>query len=295
MKKNSAVVFGLTSNYTFAAACVIMDLKRLSQDCLDEIIILHDGICKNDRKALEAIYPVRFIKYRFPIKNLNTLSSRAVQQFTKMVFTKFECLRLLDEYKNVMWMDYDIVLQSNVLDLLLPCESGIKMMPGGLPVRGQLYETVKEYNMEAEGVCASLFVFHDNLSDYNNMYNFCYKSLLKYADILYMPEQAIFDFMIQKYNLSPVLLDGKVYSAHPLDAETANSAKIIHAYGHPKFWNGIYNQQWLINYNTWLELGGAKYKPVKFKFRTKLLSMVRRFSQFSHYIKKHLSCARDNA
>jgi lipopolysaccharide biosynthesis glycosyltransferase len=272
-KKNNAIVFGLTADHVFAVACVMMDIRRLSPGLVDEVVIIHDGISEKDRKILGGILPARFIQYDFPLKSHRVLDSRAVRQFTKMVFTKFECLRLLDDYKNVMWLDYDIVLQEDIAELFSPTEAGIKMMPSGLPVRGQLHESVDEYDMDAEGIGAGIFVFQDNLKNHKEMHQFCYAKLEKYAEILYMPEQAIFDFMIQEYRLNPDPIDARVYSPHPTDPVHAQHAKIIHAYGQPKFWNGLKNEQWEGNYQAWLDMGGTKYrKKTVFK---KIISKLR--------------------
>lgn len=259
-KKNNAAVFGLTADHIFAVACVMMDLKRLSPGLIDEVVIIHDGVSEKDQRILGSILPTRFILYAFPVKSRKVLDARSVQQFTKMVFTKFECLGLLDDYKNVMWMDYDIVIQSDIAELFSPCDMGIKMVPGGLPVRGQLLAAVDEYDMDTEGVSAGLFVFQDNLKNYKELQRFCYAKLEKYAAVLYMPEQAIFDFMIQEFGLKPVPIDGRVYSPHPSDPVNAAHAKIIHAYGQPKFWNGIQNGQWNENYKAWLQMGGSRYR-----------------------------------
>lgn len=259
-KKNNAVAFGLTADHIFAVACVMMDLKKLSSGVIDEVVIIHDGVSEKNQRILGAILPTRFILYEFPVKSRKVLDARSVQQFTRMVFTKFECLRLLDDYKNVMWIDYDMVIKENIEELFSRCDTGIKMMPGGLPVRGQLLAAVDEYDMDAEGVCACLFVFQDNLKNYKKLHQFCYEKLEKYAEILYMPEQAIFDFMIQEFGLKPVPIDGRVYSPHPTDLVNAAHAKIIHAYGQPKFWNGIHNDQWNDNYKAWLQMGGGQYK-----------------------------------
>ncbi len=260
MKKDKAVVFGLSSNHIFAVACVMLDIKKLSPSLIDEVVVIHDGISKKDQRILRSILPSRFIRYDFPLNSSRVLDARSVQQFTKMVFAKFECLRLLDDYKNIMWLDYDIVIKDDISDLFSACNTGIKMMPGGLPVRGQLHEPVGEYDMNAEGVCGGLFVFQENLPNYLELHRFCYEKLDKYADILYLGEQAIFDFMIQEFGLKPVPIDGRIYSAHPSDQKNAAQAKVIHAYGQPKFWNGLHNDQWNENYSIWLKMGGSQYK-----------------------------------
>lgn len=259
-KKGNAIVFGLTRDHIFAVACVMFDLKRLSPGQFDEVVIIHDGISERDQEILNQILPARFVLYDFPLQSRRVLGARAVQQFTKMVFSKFECLRLLDDYKNVMWLDYDMVVQEDIAGLFSPCPQGVKMMPGGLPVRGQLLNPVDGYDMNAEGICACIFVFQDSLKNHKEMHRFCYAKLDEYAEILYMPEQAIFDFMIQDFDLKPVPIDVKVYSPHPTDSVNAARAKIIHAYGQPKFWNGLHNAQWDNNYKMWLQMGGSRYR-----------------------------------
>jgi lipopolysaccharide biosynthesis glycosyltransferase len=260
-KKRTAIVFGLTSNHIFAVACVMMDLKRVSPGISDEIVIFYDKeLKKRDKALLNRILPSRFIKYDFPISDMSIFNQGTLNYFSKMVFSKFECLRLLDEYENVLWLDYDILIVGDISELIKPSESGIKMMPSpGCPVRNQLHEPVNDYDMDAEANCASTFVFQDNLKNYQQLYAFCYAKLEQYAKYLYCPEQAIFDFMIQEFKLQIVPLDYKVYSPHPLDEDIEN-AKILHAFGQPKFWNGLKNKKWTSNYKLWRKFGGTGFE-----------------------------------
>jgi len=158
-------------------------------------------------------------------------------------------------------MDYDIVIQSDISELFSPSDSGFKIAQGGVSVREQLVEPVAEYDMNAEGMGAHVFVVQDNLKNYTKMYRFCYAKLEEYAQVLFLPEQAIFDFMIQEFEVKPDFFDAKVYGPHPRDAANAIKAKIIHCWGQPKFWNGTHNIQWDSNYGSWLKMGGTKYKP----------------------------------
>lgn len=277
MKKKRAIVFTLSADLAFAVACVLLDIKRLSPLLADDFVIIHDGISKKDQEILNSILPTRFVLYDFPIKDMSNINQDILSYFTKMVFAKFECLKLLDEYNSVLLLDYDIVIQQDISELFEPCESGIKMMPGGIKVRGQLRQETNDYDMDAEGIAAGIFVMQDHLKDYLKMYDFCYASLARYGKILYMPEQAIFDFMIQEFKLKICPIEVKVYAPHPNDKEHAERAKIIHSFGQPKFWNGLNNEHWNKNYQTWLQMGGSKYKAVTFKkVVQKLKSVVKR-------------------
>lgn len=265
MKKNRAIVFTLSADLAFAVACVLMDVKKNSPMLADDVIIIHDGITERDQAILNSILPIRFMLYDFPVKDTSVINPNILRYFTKMVFAKFECLKLLDEYKNIMLLDYDIVIQQDISELFDRCESGIKMMPGGVKVKDQLYEATDDYNMDAEGIAACTFVMQDHLPDYIKMYDFCYASLSRYGMILFMPEQAIFDFMIQQFSLKIYPIDVNVYSPHPNDEDHAHNAKIIHSYGQPKFWNGLNNEHWNSNYRAWLYMGGSKYRAATLK------------------------------
>jgi len=262
MKKN-AVVFTVSSDLIFAVANLMIDIKKLSPAIADEVVILHNGINKNDLILLNSILPTREIEYFIPVEDLSIFNQSTLKYFTVMAFAKYECLKLLKEYKNVIYLDPDMVIQQDISCLLERCESGIKMMFSGQKVSVQLHENIDEYNMSSEGICGCIFVFQDH-ADYMKYYNFCISDLNKYAGKLKLAEQAIFDFMIQKFNIQICPIDAKIYSPHPTDTENAKNAKIIHAYGQPKFWNGLENEHWNKNYKTWIEMGGSMYKKTTF-------------------------------
>lgn len=258
-KKDRAIVFAVSNNLTFSIACVLMDIKRLSPDLADEVVILHDGISNKDKKLINTILPTRFIEYEMPFDDISFIPDSIINYFTKMVFAKFECLKLLNDYHSVLLSDYDIVVQKDISELFDYCESGIKFMLSG-NVRDQLHYSIDEYDMDADGICASIFVLQDHIGDYNAMYDFCYKSLTKYANAIYLPEQSIINFMIQEFNLNVTPLKIDDYSPHPTDCILAPKAKVIHAYGQPKFWNGLENENWNNNYASWLKMGGSRYR-----------------------------------
>ena len=55
--KKNCWAFGLTSNFTFATASVMMDIKKYCADVIDEVVIFHDGISDGDKKLLSRILP----------------------------------------------------------------------------------------------------------------------------------------------------------------------------------------------------------------------------------------------
>lgn len=288
-KKNVGIVFGLTKNLTFAVACVMLDLKEKSPDLADEIVIFHDGISIKQQTILNSILKCRFIKYKFPIKDKTKFNQETLRYFSKMVFSKFECLRLLNEYKNVIWLDYDIVINSDISELITRCDSGIKMMFPGCKVKDQLYFPINDYKMDNDGICGSCFVLQDHLTNYIEMYNFCYEKVEKYGNNLKMGEQAIFDFMIQQFKLDVSKIDHNLYSVHPSEKEKLNNAKIIHSAGSKKFWNEINNEHWNKNYKKYLKMGGQKYNYINYILLKRIKSALKKIGIYENIKKKILN------
>ncbi len=81
MKKRNCIVFGGTSDQVFAVACVMMDLKRLSRDWIDDVVYYHDGLDKKQQELLNEILPCRCIEYEFPIKNEREFNSQTIGWF----------------------------------------------------------------------------------------------------------------------------------------------------------------------------------------------------------------------
>lgn len=257
MKKN-AVAFTISSDLVFAVATLMMDLKEKAPKIADEVVIFHDGVFEKDLNLLNSILPVVAVRYEIPVKDLSIFDPMTLDYFTVMVHAKYECLKLLSKYKNVVYLDPDMVILEDFSDLLERCDSGIKMMPSGHPVRAQLHSEVLDYDMNQEGICACIFVFQDHV-DYKKLYEFCVSAVNKYASKLKLPDQAIFDFMIQEHRINVFPIDRDAFSPHPNDPNKIDHVKILHAYGQPKFWNGIASEQWQKNYSKWLLMGGSPY------------------------------------
>jgi len=279
MKKKNCIVLGGTSDQAFAVACVLMDLKKYCSDWLEQVVYFHDGLDFKYQKLLDEIFPTKCIEYDFPISDISIFDGNpSFPYFSKMVFCKFECFKLLDDYSCVIWLDYDIVIKQDLRELTDFCDSGIKFVESDWKTKEQFFEPIDEYDMERFTICSSTFVLQEHIGDYSAMYNFCYEFTKKYAKSLYLCDQAVFDCLIQKYKLNTYFLDPNIYSPHPKNASGNQQVKIIHAYGQPKFWNGLENEQWNSNYKIWIRMGG-KRKPtlhlltskLKAKFRVKKL------------------------
>jgi lipopolysaccharide biosynthesis glycosyltransferase len=259
MQPKRAIAFGMSGNFAFAVASVMQDLNHHSSRHFDEFVIFHDGISECDKEIIQSIFPTRFIHYSSPFVGTRVMDMGYISQFTPMVFSKFEALSLLREYESVVWLDYDIVILEDLEDLFQPTSRGIKVVAAGRPVEGNFKIPVPGYDMGREGMSAGTIFFSRDIGNFDLMYDYCLSKTLEMADILYMPEQAIFDLMIQDFSLSPEILANTVYVPHPKTAD--GNALILHAYGVEKFWHGLDNIQWNKNYSWWISEGGSPYKP----------------------------------
>jgi lipopolysaccharide biosynthesis glycosyltransferase len=283
MKKKNCIVLGGTSNQAFAVACVLLDLKKFCSDWLEEVVYFHDGLDLKQQGLLNKIFPTKCIEYNFPINDVSIFDGNpSFSYFSKMVFCKFECLKLLANYSCVIWLDYDMIIKQSLRELIDFCDSGIKFVKPGYKVAAQFFKPIDEYDMELPAISGNVFVLQEHIGDYSDMHNYCYEFLKKYAKELYLGEQGVFDCLIQKYELNTYWLDNDTYSTHPKDPK-ANQAniKILHAYGQPKFWSGLENKQWNLNYKIWVKMGGQR-KPNLFikKLKTKLKKCLQYFCKF---------------
>jgi lipopolysaccharide biosynthesis glycosyltransferase len=259
MKKN-AVVFTISKDLTFAVANLIFQIKDLCPSIADVFVIYHNGISSNEKNIIQKICNVKFIKYELPA-DINIFNKSTLSHFTEMAFAKYECIKLLNEFKNVIYLDPDIVILKDLSFLLNKSTHGISMIPGDARVSDQLYEDVEEFDMEQEGICACFFVLQDHLEDFNKKYDFCIEYLYKYANNLYLAEQAIFDFMIQHFKIKYDVLENRKYTPHP--SNFGNDALLIHSFGTLKFWNGITNDTWNQYDKKWNKLGGKSWTFIK--------------------------------
>ena len=259
--KKSALVLGGTSNMAFAMGVLLLSLKATNPKFTDDIIIFHDGISSADMAALNSIYKIRFERYTLPFREKLKLDDAIRRVFTDMVFCKYECFRLLDEYSTIIWMDYDMIISGNVSELTEPVAGGARFILART-IGSNLAETCDESlvdMLDCVGVHSSVFALYDSLADYNKIYEWCIEATEKYAESLYLPDQLIFSLLLKRFNLSVYPLPFDLYSPHPTMAGRVwdQYVKIWHTYGNEKFWNGIDHDGWNSYFDEWLRIQPA--------------------------------------
>jgi len=286
--KKSVLVTGGTAKNAPAIAVLILNIKQINNHLVDDIIVFHDGISNSDQETINKIRPVQFRLYNYP-GNTDDFKDVIKNYFSTMIFCKYECFNLLNEYSTVIWSDYDVIIRKDISELLIPVSSGFRMMP-------DIHNTVKSmffpeinaeinnYNLNIPGICMPLFVFFDNMIKYNEYYEYCINQTNKYASFLYLPEQCIINLLLQDYNIKIEPIDFNIYCAHPKFGKITNSTKIIHAYAQPKFWNGLYNATWEKYYKKWRRMDGSKY--VEYVKRDRFI--INKLFNFIKKILKHI-------
>jgi lipopolysaccharide biosynthesis glycosyltransferase len=276
--KKTALVTGGTAKDIPAIAALILNITETNNNLVDDIIIFHNGISKKDQILIKKIIPVQFRVYKYH-GNTNRFNDVVNKYFSTMIFCKYECFKLLNEYKTVIWTDYDVVLNNDISELLMPSPSGFRMMPDiNNTVKSMFFflfnSEIKNYNLNISGICMSLFVLFDNMIKYNEYYEYCRRQTDKYAPYLYLPEQCVINLLLQDYNIDVNPIDFNIYCANPRLTEITDATKIIHAYSQPKFWNGLYNSTWEKNYKKWLNMGGSDFIPPKKSFKDKIRLII---------------------
>lgn len=273
--KKSVLVTGGTAKDAPAMASLLLNIKTTNEGLTDDIIIFHDGITSKDQKTMNKILPVEFYQYCYPGSTGN-FDDVITEYFSTMIFCKYECFKLLNKYSTVIWTDYDVVIQNKLDELLLPAPSGFRMMPDVLNTVGSMFfknienrNEIKNYNMNIPGICTPLFVLYENMNNYNEYYEYCLKKTQEYAEYLYLPEQCVINMLLQDYDINITHIDFYKYCAHPKIDNITAETKIIHAYGQPKFWNGLTNAMWEENYKAWVKMGGSKYEHRKLFYKIK--------------------------
>lgn len=255
-----AIVTGGTKSDVAAMAVLAMNIKETNSHLFDCLVIYHDGIKEKDQKLIKSIYNTRFIKYEYPNISKNDV---VLNYFSKMVFCKYECFKLLEEFDVVVWSDYDVVIQGRLDEVCELGDSAFRIVKDSIIVRDMFFKEIKNleilsYNLDINGFTTSLFALSRNIGDYETIYSWCYKKTKEWDGDIYLPEQCIIALAAQKFSIKCSYLDDKIYSCPPRQAK--GNEKVLHAACQPKFWNGIKNDDWDRRYKLWLGMGGSPYR-----------------------------------
>lgn len=277
-----ALVTGGTYDDAAPIATFIINVAETNSHLFDEIVVYHNGIKKKDQDLINKIFRTRFIEYTYNPKNKN---DEVISYFSNMVFCKYECFKLLDDYDEVVWSDYDVVVKDKLDDFCKIEGARFNVLTCGDKLKTMFYKDIdmkeyEKYDMDVDGVGTPLFALSNKLKDYVKIYNWCYDKTDEWCDALYLPEQCIFSLAVQEFGMELERFPFDKYACYPTKA--VGDEYITHAAGQPKFWNGLVDEDWQRYYGKWIEMGGTPYSEWKKKLKRKYLFVKTRLMGIRH-------------
>ena len=262
-KKNLAIVIGATGNMSFAAANVVMSVKNTSGNIVDEIIILHSDIKEKDQELMKSIFNCRFIDYKFPEVDSDTFKNTHFYRYSMLAYSRYEIFNWLEEFKNIIWLDIDILVKRNLQELLDHVDGDMGMFEEKHTFGGLFLKLDDRFDNDRKFFNTGVILYRDTLPNYQILTNWCYQKTRDLAENLSLPDQAVINLMFQTFPEIKIRPIDRRFNCHPSDKNVKNAA-IIHAYDSDKFWNYYYNfKEWNKSYKQWLKMGGSPFVGVK--------------------------------
>lgn len=274
--KKTAIVTGGTKNQFPAMAVLALNIVDICPNIADELVVFHDGISLKQQKKVQQIFPTRFILYESPFLKNKEFDGVITNYFSLMVFCKYECWNLLSEYRTVLWTDYDIVITHDISEIMLSSEYYAKFVPApniAKKIYPSIYnnEIINTFDIHATGISCPIFYLSDAFPNFTNFYKNCLTMTNILTKSLYLPEEAVISILFLQNNIFYEKLSESTYVTEARKNKITKETKILHSVGQPKFWNGLYNEQWEKYYNKWI----TKYKGEQFSHRKKQYIFVK--------------------
>lgn len=268
MKKKLAFLVAVTPNIAFAAGNIAIALDKYMHDEDYEVIVYYSELPDSDIKALQSInkcIPIQFYPSAklvdYLLENLpDECPYKASNKL--MLLAHYEIFNLLNQYENTVWLDADILVQGNLMDILNYFPFGISS-DTPWKIRDQFIcpENVKEpkYDIDKPAFCTAVMVANDSLP-YNDIYQWLIEKTYYYADEMKNVDQVTTNLMLQEFNIFPETLPLERWQCMPWKKE-ALTASIVHFGTADKVWKKAELcrefSEWYRNHLMWLQLGGS--------------------------------------
>lgn len=262
IKKPIAIVTSI-DRFAAPAATLALSINAHNADRNLDIVVLYKNLNDADICALNKIprvTPVLFdFQEGFAEHMLSTAgaTSKIRNKSSLMPFCHFEAFRLLEDYRRVLWLDADTLVQGPLDGLI---KGGAFTVTTDYPwtVSDNFLAPIEGYNMSSLGVCTAVIGLSDTLP-YKKIYSWCIERAMSLSNLLYNRDQGIINLVLQEYAITPSLLEGNKWQCMPWNEE-AVAANIVHFGSDNKPWT---NKDiatawpgWYRYYKVWLNLGG---------------------------------------
>lgn len=262
-KKNLACLVAVSDNLAFAAGNIAISLNRYMKMDYD-LLVYTSGMGETDKRVLNALPHTKVVEYEFEPDFLNYMMTklppncRFKDERKLMRFCHYEAFKLLDEYRNVVWIDADMSVQADLSGILEYGPFGITL-DTPWKVGNQFIAPIEGFDMEKDAYCSGIMMLNEALP-YREIYQWLFAKTKVYAPRMKNGDQAIINLMIQQFRLSPVVMPLEEYQCIYTKKEGI-SARVVHFGTDKKVWNdnNILNcyPEWYRVYKEWVALGGS--------------------------------------
>lgn len=103
-KPSTVIVSGASSDQLAGLGTLLINLCEVGATSEADVIFFHEGISSHQESVLRSISPnIHLRRLDFDGLSKELLESSSLRYFTRMVFSKYECFKLLTEYERVIW------------------------------------------------------------------------------------------------------------------------------------------------------------------------------------------------
>jgi hypothetical protein len=254
-KRSLAVVMGITPDMAFAAANVLLGLKRFPPADVYDVVLYHGGVSARDLVLLSTLHPCHFVRYRCPENIRRSIPGHALRAFSDLVYAKYECFELLNSYSRVIWLDTDLLIKGDTKGLLDRSLGGAAFAREDKPLRFNFSSDIDGFDMDRPFFNAGVFVISDRVLGWENAKPWLMDATVRYAPQIVLGEQGILNLWLQHQGVEPsdLLPEYNVFRHRP----GIEHARVIHAVGHHKPWMDFGDEKWNEDYVLWLAMGGT--------------------------------------
>jgi glycosyltransferase involved in cell wall biosynthesis len=249
---------------------ILSQIKATNDGLFDEAIIFYESdIPDTDKAIMRSFLPCRFIEYTPPLPDC-LFDLPRFKRFSKLMFARYEMFNLINEYKSIVWLDTDILIQGDISRLLtLAEETGFAILREDFQnksadktdtMRSCFTEPISGFDLERPLCCTGTIVITEALKHRISLAEWCYNKTKEWAEVLNLPDQGVINALVQEFNI-PIVPLGKNMAWFPSYGRDCAPASYVHAWGANKFWNNWYLQlkypKWKEYYNEWISRGGG--------------------------------------
>lgn len=276
---NHTLVVGASAGLGFSIGAMMINLADVSPKTFSRVVIFCDDFTKRDKEILQDVVPADIRVFRAGVSRRAVARSAYLRYFTPHVLSKLECFRLLSESTTATWIDSDVVIRKPLDSLISDSKNGARFMTGST-FSEQLLGDVEGPSASARALFTGTFSLSKQFSHGDEIYKWANEFIERYANYLYLPEQAALTAAFVSHRLSVDQLDARIYAPHPKKFE--DDAVMVHAYGPKKFWNGLEFPDWNKHYDLWVSEGGSRFNPPRMttKLSRRFLKAEIRFRKF---------------